>query len=62
MLNPLTLAGIYRDGKVEYSERPAGVGEEVPVVVNSLPASQRDGSQSPDDATRDAAARDSWHG
>jgi len=36
----LTLAGVYRDGKVEFAERPAGVGEDVPVLVTFLPAKQ----------------------
>jgi hypothetical protein len=29
----LTIKGVYRGGKVEFSERPEGVGEEVPVFV-----------------------------
>ncbi|MGO9919972.1 MAG: hypothetical protein ACLQIB_35425 [Isosphaeraceae bacterium] len=40
MSSPLTLAGIYRDGKVEFAERPTGVGEDVPVLVTFLPANQ----------------------
>ena len=40
----LTLAGVYRDGKVEFAVRPAGVGEDVPVLVTFLPANQ--GSES----------------
>ena len=41
----LTLAGVYRDGKVEFAERPAGVGEEVPVLVTFLPGNQRGESE-----------------
>ncbi len=44
MSSLLTLAGVYRDGKVEFAERPAGVGEDVPVLVTFLPANQ--GSES----------------
>ena len=40
MSTMLTIAGVYRDGKVEFAERPAGVGEDVPVLVTFLPASQ----------------------
>ena len=39
MSSLLTVAGVYRDGKVEFVERPAGVGEDVPVLVTFLPAS-----------------------
>ena len=45
MSSLLTLAGVYRDGKVEFAERPAGVGEDVPVLVTFLPASQGGGSE-----------------
>jgi hypothetical protein len=38
MSSLLTLTGVYRDGKVEFSERPAGVGEDVRVLVTFLPA------------------------
>lgn len=41
MSSLLTLAGIYRGGKVEFTERPAGVGEDVPVLVTFLPENQR---------------------
>ncbi len=44
MSSLLTLAGVYRDGKVEFAKRPAGVGEDVPVLVTFLPANQ--GSES----------------
>ena len=36
----LTIAGVYRDGKVEFSERPAGEGEDVP-VDGDIPAGRR---------------------
>ncbi len=45
MSSLLTLAGVYRGGKVEFTERPAGVGEDVPVLVTFLPASQRGESE-----------------
>jgi len=38
MSSLLTLAGVYRDGKVEFAERPPGVGEHVPVLVTFFPA------------------------
>ena len=40
MSSLLTIAGVFRDGTVEFAERPAGVGEYVPVLVTFLPASQ----------------------
>ena len=46
MSSLLTLAGVYRGGKVEFTERPAGVGDDVPVLVTFLPASQRGESES----------------
>ncbi len=45
MSSLLTLAGVYRDGKVEFVERPAGVGDDVPVLVTFLPANQRGESE-----------------
>ena len=36
MSSLLTLTGVYRDGRVEFAERPAGVGDEVPVLVTFL--------------------------
>ena len=45
MSSLLTLAGVYRDGKVEFAERPAGVGEDVPVLVTFLPANQGNESE-----------------
>jgi hypothetical protein len=44
MSSLLTLAGVYRDGKVEFAERPAGVGEDDPVLVTFLPANQESDS------------------
>ena len=44
MSSLLTLTGVYRDGKVEFAERPAGVGEDVPVLVTFLPGNR--GSES----------------
>jgi hypothetical protein len=41
----LTLTGVYRDGKVELAERPAGVGKDVPVLVTFLPANQGSASE-----------------
>ena len=32
-----TIEGMYRDGKVELSETPRGVGEDTPVIVTFLP-------------------------
>jgi hypothetical protein len=40
MATRLTLTGVYRDGKVEFAERPTGVGEDVPVLVTFLPVNQ----------------------
>jgi hypothetical protein len=45
MSSLLTLAGVYRDGKVEFAERPAGVGDDVAVLVTFLPANQRGESE-----------------
>jgi hypothetical protein len=33
----LTITGVYRDGKVELSQRPEGLGELAPVLVTFLP-------------------------
>lgn len=54
MSSPLTLAGVYRDGKVEFAERPAGVGEDVPVLVTFLPANQGEESEPTAHATDEA--------
>jgi hypothetical protein len=34
----LTITGVYRDGKVELSQRPEGLGENAAVLVTFLPA------------------------
>ena len=65
MSSLLTLAGIYRGGKVEFTERPAGVGDDVPVLVTFLPASQRGESEPsahPVEEVRRAAPSGSWPG
>ncbi len=49
----LTLAGVYRDGKVEFTERPAGVGEDVPVLVTFLPGNQVSQSKPPSRLTEE---------
>ncbi len=38
MSSLLIVAGVYRDGKVEFAERPTGACEDVPVLVTFLPA------------------------
>ena len=53
MSSLLTLAGVYRDGKVEFIERPAGVGEDVPVLVTFLPANGRGESEPSADAVEE---------
>jgi len=60
MSSLLTLAGIYRGGKVEFAERPTGVGEDVPVLVTFLPANQVDESEPSAHAAEEArrAARE----
>ena len=55
MSSLLTLAGVYRDGKVEFAERPTGVGEDVPVLVTFLPANH--GSESEPSARAAEEAR-----
>jgi hypothetical protein len=54
----LTITGVYRDGKVELSQRPEGLGELAPVLVTFLPGNT--GSE-PEPAVRaaddEAAAR-----
>jgi hypothetical protein len=56
----LTVAGVYRDGKVEFAERPSGVAEDAPVLVTFLPANQGSESEPSADAAEDArrAARE----
>jgi len=36
----LTITGVYRDGKVELSQRPEGLGENSSVLVTFLPANE----------------------
>jgi hypothetical protein len=57
MSSLLTLAGVYRDGKVEFAERPAGVGEDVPVLVTFLAAIHGGVSEPSFDAAGEAARR-----
>jgi hypothetical protein len=38
----LTVEGIFKNGKVELSEIPAGVGDAVPVLVTFLPATKQE--------------------
>ena len=40
MSTMLTIKGVYRDGKVEFSERPRDVSEETPVMVTFLTREQ----------------------
>jgi len=41
----LTIRGVYRDGKVELSERPRDVSEETPVMVTFLTNEQSQGQK-----------------
>ncbi len=38
MLTLLTITGVYRDGKVELSQRPEGLRDDASVLVTFLPA------------------------
>ena len=59
MSTMMTIAGVYRDGKVEFAERPAGVGEDVPVLVTFLPVNQ--GSEpEPSTPANEEARRAAW--
>src|SRR5262249_28664574 len=59
MSTMLTIAGVYRDGKVELAERPTGVGEDVPVLVTFLPVNP--GSESePSTPVAEEARRAAW--
>ncbi len=60
MSSLLTLAGVYRDGKVEFAERPSGVADDAPVLVTFLRANQGSESEPSADAAEDArrAARE----
>jgi len=53
----LTIKGVYRDGKVELSEQPAGMASEVPVLVTFLPTSLVDETYRPPGLTDEARAR-----
>jgi hypothetical protein len=55
MSSLLTLAGVYRDCKVKFVERPAGVSEDVPVLVTFLPANQGEESQPSAEAEEEEA-------
>jgi hypothetical protein len=61
MSTVLTIKGVYRAGKVEFSERPEGVGEDVPVLV-TFPTTETTPietatTQISDQTRRDAAER-----
>jgi hypothetical protein len=60
MSSLLTFAGVYRDGMVEFVERPSGVAEDAPVLVTFPPANQGSESEPSADAAEDArrAARE----
>ena len=59
MSTMLTIAGVYRDGKVELAEQPAGVGEDAPVLVTFLPVNQGSESEPSAPATEEAR-RAAW--
>lgn len=48
-----TITGVYRDGKIELSQRPEGLGEEASVLITFLPATARN---EPEPAGRAAEA------
>jgi hypothetical protein len=53
----LTISGVYRDGKVELSQRPEGLGENASVLVTFLPepeASRPEPADQADDAAEAA--------
>lgn len=50
----LTVAGIYKDGKVQLAETPDGTPDEAPVLVTFLHQSS---ASMPEDTTRAAAER-----
>ena len=54
MSSLLTLTGVYRDGKVEFSEPPAGVGEDARVLVTFLPANLGSESEAAAQAAEEA--------
>jgi hypothetical protein len=53
----LTIEGVYRDGKVELSERPPESATEVPVLVTFLPARSGGENESPSSPADAARAR-----
>jgi hypothetical protein len=57
----VTVEGVYRDGKVDLAERPAGVGEAARVLVTFLPAAPAEERaarvQAQDEARREAGRR-----
>lgn len=53
MFTLLTITGVYRDGKVELSQRPEGLGENASVLVTFLPAN---GASEPEPAVQAADA------
>ncbi len=55
MSTVLTIRGVYRDGQVELSQRPEGLGERAPVLVTFLPADE--GSEPEPAADAEAEAR-----
>ena len=57
MSTMLTIKGVYRDGKVELSERPDGLAAEVPVLVTFLPAKPAGENEPPSRAADTARAR-----
>jgi hypothetical protein len=52
----LTITGVYRDGKVELSQRPEGLGENASVLVTFLPAKERIEPEPADQAADEEAA------
>jgi hypothetical protein len=56
MSTMLTITGVYRGGKVEFAEQPAGVGEDVPVLVTFLPVNQPSQPEPTTGADESAAA------
>ena len=56
MSTMLTIKGVYRDGKVELSERPRDVSEETPVMVTFLTNEQSQGQKCTQEPGRSGAA------
>jgi hypothetical protein len=55
-MTPLTVPGVYKNGKVELDEAPAGVPAEARVLVTFLPEGSEPAGARPDEETRRAAA------